>query len=132
MEKDDNATKILTLIISGVIILAGGLMFIIPKYNVWSASQAGKATLAHADFERQTQVVNAQANLDAQKYNAEAEVVRAGGVAQANALIKDSLTDLYVKYLWVSTLDKTQNQIIYVPLGADGLPVTEAGRAVAK
>ena len=101
-----------------------------PIYSVWSAGKAGQALLQHADFERQVQVVNAQANLQAQKYNAEAEVARAGGVAQANALIKDSLTELYVKYLWVATLDKTNNQIIYVPLGADGLPVTEAGRGV--
>lgn len=129
MEKD-NTLKVIVSIIIGVVILVGGLMWMLPIYNVWSARQAGKATLAHADFERQTQVVNAQANLEAQKYNADAEVVRASGVAKANALIKDSLTDLYVKYLWVSTLDKTSNQIIYVPLGSDGLPVSEAGRAV--
>ena len=122
-----------SLVIGSVVVLVIlFFMAVLPIYNVWSASQQGKATLAHADFERQTQVVNAQANLEAQKFNAQSEIVRAGGVAQANALIKDSLTDLYVKYLWVSTLDKTNNQIIYVPLGADGLPVSEAGRAVIK
>ena len=129
MEKD-NTTKIVVGSIIGIVAFVAILMTVIPIYSVWSARQAGKATLAHADFERQTQVVNAQANLEAQKYNAQAEVERAKGVAQANALIKDSLTDLYVKYLWVSTLDKTNNQIIYVPLGSDGLPVSEAGRAV--
>lgn len=129
MEKD-NTVKIIVSIVLGLAVLIGGLMWILPVYNVWSARQAGKATLAHADFERQTQVVNAQANLEAQKYNAEAEVVRANGVAQANNAIKDSITEMYVKYLWVSTLDKTNNQIIYVPLGADGLPISEAGRAV--
>lgn len=130
MEK--NNTKKITSIIMGLFILIGVLMWGIPVYKVWSASKAGKAELAHADYERQTQVVNAQANLQAQVFNAQAEVERAKGVAQANALIKDSLTDLYVKYLWVSTLDKTNNQIIYVPLGTDGLPVSEAGRAVQK
>ena len=127
--------RISIVIIAGLIILIGVLMAIIPVYSVWSAGQAGKAALNHADYERQVQVVNAQANLEAQKFNAEAEVARAGGVAQANALIKDSLTELYVKYLWVATLDKTSNQIIYVPLGSDGLPglpITEAGRAVTK
>lgn len=128
--ENNNIGKIVISIIAGIIILIGALMWILPNYKVWAARQAGKATLAHADFERQTQVVNAQANLEAQKYNAEAEVVRANGVAQANNAIKDSITEMYVKYLWVSTLDKTNNQIIYVPLGADGLPVTEAGRAV--
>lgn len=121
------------MVVTGVfflLVLIGVMMVGLPIYNVWSAGKAGQALLQHADFERQVQVVNAQANLQAQKFNAEAEVARAGGVAQANALIKDSLTELYVKYLWVATLDKTSNQIIYVPLGSDGLPVTEAGRGV--
>lgn len=113
-----------------VLLLIGGLMWGVPVYKVWSAGMAGRASLSHADFERQVQVVNAQANLQAQKYNAESEIARAGGVAKANEIIKNSITELYVKYLWVHTLDQTNNQIIYVPLGADGLPITEAGRAV--
>jgi hypothetical protein len=126
----NNTTKKIVGVSLGILFFIGLLMWIVPTYSVWSARQSGKASLAHADFERQTQVVNAQANLEAQKYNAQAEVERAKGVAQANSLIKDSITDLYIKYLWVSTLDNTQNQIIYVPLGTDGLPVTEAGRGV--
>jgi len=118
----------------GVVVFVGIVvalfMTILPIYNVWSAGQSGKASLAHADFERQVQVVNAQANLQAQKYNAESEVARAEGVSKANDVIKNSITELYVKYLWVHTLDSTNNQIIYVPLGADGLPITEAGRGV--
>lgn len=106
------------------------LFWVFPVYNVWSSAEGGKASLSHADFERQVQIVNAQANLQAEMYNASSEVIRAQGVAQANLLVKDSISDEYVKYLWVKTLDQTQNQIIYVPLGADGLPVTEAGRAV--
>lgn len=121
------------LVISGVvlaILVIGGLMFGIPTYNVWQAGMSGRASLSHANFEREVQVVNAKANLEAQKYNAESEVARAEGVSKANEIIKNSITELYVKYLWVHTLDSTNNQIIYVPLGADGLPITEAGRAV--
>lgn len=114
----------------GGIALIAFCMWLFPVYSVWSASQAGKAALSHADFERQVQVVNAQANLQAQKYNADAEVARASGVAQANNIIKDSITEMYIRYLWVNTLDKTNNQIIYVPEGADGLPISEAGRAI--
>lgn len=133
--KENGELKVVNIAITSIVIVSlvvGFFMAILPIYNVWSAGQRGKAELQHADYEKQVQVVNAQANLQAQKFNADAEVARANGVAQANALIKDTLTDLYVKYLWVSTLDKTNNQIIYVPLGADGLPVTEAGRAVGK
>lgn len=114
-----------TLIIGVILLLFVGF----PIYNVWAAGQGGKAQLQHADYERQVQVVNAKANLQAQTYNAQSEVARARGVAQANKIISGSITDQYIRYLWVQTLDKTQNQIIYVPLGADGLPITEAGRA---
>jgi hypothetical protein len=130
MNQPDNTIRNIWLSIGAVVLFIAFLMLVMPMYNVWSAGKAGQATLKHADFEREVQVVNAKANLEAQKYNAEAEVARANGVAQANHVIKDSITELYIRYLWVQTLDRTNNQIIYVPLGQDGLPVTEAGRAV--
>lgn len=118
------------LLITVVIVVAVvGLFWAWPVYRVWSAGMSGRAQLQHADFERQVQVVNAKANLQAQSYNADAEVVRAKGVASANNIIKNSITDQYIKYLWVQTLDKgVDHQIIYVPTEL-GLPITEAGRA---
>lgn len=118
--------------IVGLIVLVGLIMWLWPSYNVWAAGMAGRATLQQADFDRQTKVVEAKANEEAQVYNAQAEVARARGVAQANGIIKDSINEMYIRYLWVNTLDKTNNQIIYVPEGADGLPITEAGRATSK
>ena len=103
-----------------------------PSYSVWQRGMQGRANLSQADYERQVQVVNAQANLQAQKYNAQSEIVRAHGVAQANNIVKHSITDQYIRYLWVQTLDKGKHdQIIYVPTDT-GLPITEAGRAVSK
>lgn len=127
---DIKAVSVSILIGAVVMGISLALMYGLPIYNVWSAGKAGQAELQHADFERQVQVVNAQANLQAQKYNADAEVARASGVAQANNIIKDSITEMYIRYLWVNTLDKTNNQIIYVPEGTDGLPISEAGRAI--
>lgn len=117
-------------IIVFLILFAISGMFWRPLYNVWEQGQEGKAALAKADYDRQTKVVEAQANLAAQKFNAESEVARAQGVAQANNIIKNSITEMYIRYLWVNTLDKTNNQIIYVPEGTDGLPITEAGRTI--
>lgn len=121
------------LIVMGVILLLIGISFLFwffPTYNVWNQGMEGRAKLQHADFERQVQVVNAQANLQAQKYNAEAEVTRAQGVAQANNIIKGTISDQYIRYLWVQTLENNKgNQIIYVPTEM-GLPLSEAGRAV--
>jgi len=113
-----------------LVIVIGFFMWVLPVYGVWSAGQAGKATLQQADYERQVQIVNAQANLQAQGYNAKSEVIRAKGVASANNIIKNSITTSYIEYLWVQTLTNSKNQIIYVPEGADGLPIPEAGRAV--
>jgi hypothetical protein len=45
--------------------------------------------------------------------------------------VKGSITDQYIEYLWVQTLTSNKNEIIYVPEGANGLPFSEAGRAVA-
>lgn len=118
------------IVVSILGLIIGFFMWVIPNYNVWASGMAGRATLQQADFDRQTKVVEAKANEEAQVYNAQAEVARAKGVAQANNIIKDSITEMYIRYLWVNTLDKTNNQIIYVPEGADGLPITEAGRVV--
>lgn len=120
------AVFLVVLMVAGVIAF---FMYILPTYNVWAAGKAGQAELQQADYTRQTKVVEARANLEAQKYNAEAEVARAQGVAQSNNIVKNSISEMYIRYLWVNTLDKTNNQIIYVPEGADGLPITEAGRA---
>ncbi len=57
---------------------------------------------------------------------ADAEVERAKGVAQANEIIADSLTDEYIRWLYVDQLDQTNGQIIYIPTEA-GLPILEAG-----
>ncbi len=127
-------SKIVTIwsIVGGALLVAliGFSFWFFPSYGVWSAQQSGRASLSHADFERQVQVVNAQANLQAQGFNAQAEVIRARGLAQANNIIKTTLTSQYLQYLWIQTLGNDKNQIIYVPEGTNGLPFTEAGRAV--
>lgn len=103
------------------------LFWIWPVYNVWAAGKSGEATLKEADYSRQTKVVEAQANLESEKLNAQAEVVRAGGVAQSNQIIKDSINEMYIRYLWVKTLDGAQKEVIYVPTEGN-LPITEATR----
>lgn len=131
-ERFNSNNNIAPLIFVGFIILGiivGFFMWVMPIYGVWNAGQAGKAELQQADYTRQTKVVEAQANLDAEKLNAQAEIVRANGVAKSNNIVKNSISDEYIRYLWVKTLDGSDKQIIYIPTEA-GLPVSEAGRAV--
>ena len=70
-----------------------------PLYNVWSKELRGKAALKEAEWNRQITVEEAQANLEAEKLNAKAEVARAVDVAEANEIIGNSLRD-NEEYLW--------------------------------
>jgi regulator of protease activity HflC (stomatin/prohibitin superfamily) len=112
-----------------VITFIGGLMTILPTYNVWAQRMAGEARLAEALSSREIAVREAQAKKDSAVLLAEAEVERAKGVAQANKIIGDSLTnnEAYLRYLFVNNLENTKNQVIYVPTETN-LPILEANR----
>lgn len=100
-----------------------------PYYNVWEQGMAGKAALMKATQDRQIAVQEAEAKKESAGSLAEAEIIRARGVARANQIIGDSLknNEAYLRYLWVDSLQNTKNQVIYVPTEAN-LPVMEAGR----
>ena len=100
-----------------------------PQYNVWQQGLVGKAALERAMQDRQIKVQEAQAKMDSAVMLAKAEVMRADGVAKANAIIGDSLrnNEAYLRYLWIHNLESGGNQVIYVPTEA-GLPILEAGK----
>ena len=115
--------------ILGVII---GLMFGVPKYNVWrtkiaieSAQNIGKAEMARAEQNRMIQIEEAKANLESQKLNSLAEIERAKGMAQAIEIENGKLTTKYIQYLWVRNIDKMDGDKIYIATEA-GLPILEA------
>ena len=114
------------LAIGGVAVL--GLLFVGgPLYNVWSQSLQGKAELQKAEYTRQVAVLEAQAKKDSAQQLADAEVIRASGVAKANQIIGDSLKDNreYLQYLYITGLEEGSNKgnvTIYVPTEG-GMPV---------
>lgn len=111
-------------------VLAGGLLFYgLPTYKVWQQNKAGEAELARAEQNRQIAIQEARAKEESAKSLANAEIIRAEGIAEANRIIGDSLknNDAYIHYLWVEALRETQNAVVYIPTEA-GIPVTEAGR----
>ena len=120
----------ISLVVVGVV--CGGL-YGCPQYNVYAETKSGEAELAKAESTRRTKVLEAQAILDSAQKQADAEVIRATGVAKANQIIGDSLkgNESYLRYLWIDKLDSTKGQIVYVPTEA-GLPILEAGRSVTK
>lgn len=118
--------------IFGIIVVCGGL-YGCPQYSVYSQRMAGEANLAQAEYEKKVQVADAEGKKAAAASLADAEIIRAGGVAKANAIIGDSLknNEAYLKYLWIT--DVTGNKspsVIYVPTEAN-IPILEAGRTPA-
>lgn len=105
-------------------------------YSIWSADMSGRAAFALANQNREIMVRTSAAKRDAAALDAEAEVARAKGVAEANKIVAEGLggPDGYLKYLYIQQLgnaDKNERTVIYVP--TDGLiPQTEAGRALRK
>ena len=114
--------------ISAVSLIAA-LMGGCPHYNVWKEGLVGKAALERATQDRQIRVQEAQAKMDSAKLLADAEVMQARGVAEANKIIGDSLkgNEAYLRFLWIKNLENGGNQVIYVPTEA-GLPILEAGK----
>lgn len=109
-----------------VVAVIAGLMYAIPRYRVWAAEMRGRAELSQAEFNKQIIVREAEARLEAERLNAQAEVARAEGASEAMYAVQDALTETYIRYLWVRTMQGNQN-IIYVPTEA-GLPLLEAGQ----
>lgn len=103
--------------------------FVSPHINVWQQGMEGQAELARAEYSRQIATCEANAKRESAKALAEAEVIRAEGVAQANKIIGNSLSnnEAYLRYLWIQGLQTNQMQVVYVPTEAN-LPILEAGK----
>lgn len=109
--------------------MAAIILFAMPQYYVWQQNKAGEAELARAEQNRQIAIQEARAKEESSKSLANAEVIRAEGVAKANKIIGDSLknNEAYIHYLWVEALKESQNEVIYIPTEA-GIPITESAR----
>ena len=115
-----------------LIILIGGGMYGCPRYDVYQSGLAGQAELARAEQNRQIKVNEAKALKDSAQYKADAEIIRARGVAQANTIIGDSLkgNEAYLRYLYIDMLNETGGdgrETIYIATEA-GMPILEANR----
>lgn len=112
-----------------VMLFAFGGLWGCPRYHVWQQGLAGEAELARAEANRKIAIQEAESKKASAHLLAEAEVIRAEGVAKANAVIGQSLkgNEAYLRYLWIDTLAKDDKQIIYVPTEA-GMPILEAGK----
>ena len=108
--------------VGAIVFLIVAMAFIRPWYNVWSQEMEGKAEFAKAE--------EAKANLEAEKLNAQAEIERAKGAAEAIRIENGSITPTYIQYLWVRQQSDLSNKtVIYVPTETN-LPILESTRAL--
>ena len=106
-------------------LLFGGIIGC-PYYNVWQQEMSGKAEFAKAEQNRKIKIEEAKANLESEKLNAQAEIERAKGAAEAIKIENGQLTTTYIQYLWVRQQSNNQIQkIIYIPTEAS-MPILEA------
>lgn len=101
-----------------------------PPYRVYSQRMDGEAELARQQFAKQVLVQEAEAKKQAAQAYADAEVIRAEGVAKANKIIGDSLRDneSYLRYLWINNMGEEKGKtVVYIPTEA-GLPILESQR----
>lgn len=119
------------MILTGLVIVALGsfALWAVPQYNVYEQRKAGEAALAHAQSSREVAVAEAKAKMEAATLLAQADTIRAHGVARSNEIIGASLKDneAYLHWLWIDNIEKNPQAVIYVPTEAN-LPIMEAGR----
>ena len=113
------------LLVLTVAVLIGLPMWGYPRYAVWQQEMSGRAEFAKAEQNRQIKIEEAKANLEAEKLNAQAEVERAKGAAEAISIENGSITSTYIQYLWVRQQNNAADKVIYIPTEAN-LPILEA------
>lgn len=118
---------LIIMLILGLIVFG---MWGCPQYNVYQQRKEGEASLAHAQSSKEVAVAEAKAKMESAAYNAQADTIRAHGIARSNQIIGNSLKNNqeYLQWLWVDELKTTQNQVIYIPSGNMGMPILEANR----
>jgi regulator of protease activity HflC (stomatin/prohibitin superfamily) len=125
------SSEVLLFILLAVFLMLGigGCMWGYPTYNVYKQRLEGQAILAHAQSSREVAVAEAKAKMESAELLAQADVMRAKGVAEANRIIGESLkaNEAYLRYLWINQLESNNPTVIYVPTEA-GLPILEATR----
>lgn len=100
-----------------------------PRYKVYSQQKEGGAMLAHANASKEVSVAEARAKMEAAAMLAQADTIRAHGVARSNQIIGASLKGNaeYLHWLWIDNIEKNPQATIYIPTEAN-LPIFEAGR----
>lgn len=114
-----------------VVIFFIGIIFawkaVTPKLNLYKANTENQKVISQQRAQSDAAVYAALSTVTQSKAMAEAEVERAKGAAQAQEIIANTLTEPYLRYLYIQGLGTSSHEVIYLPTEA-GLPILEAGR----
>lgn len=109
-------------------------LFVSPIYAVWAKGLQGQAELRRAESTRQILVQEAKAKLEASKLEAEAEIVRAEGLAKAITIVGEKAKEFpeyryqhFIDGLTEALKEGLVDQVIYLPTEA-GIPILESSR----
>jgi regulator of protease activity HflC (stomatin/prohibitin superfamily) len=89
----------------------------------------GKAEFVQAEQNRKIKIQEASAMKESAVFYADAEIIRAKGVAKANEIIAGGLkgNGEYLRYLWINAMgEKDDKATFYIPTGSDGLPIMKS------
>lgn len=126
MKNFNLSSLVLLFVVALTFILA--ILWGYPQYRVWSQEMEGKAEFAKAEQNRRIKIEEARANLEAEKLNAQAEIERAKGAAQAIKIENGSISEKYIQYLWVRQQNNLNDKtVIYIPTEGN-LPILEAAK----
>lgn len=126
MKQQLSTTRLVLILICSIILLAAGCVSC-PMYRVWNAKMTGEAELQRAQKNRQIQVAQSMAKMEAARYEAQGDTIRAWGISRSNQIIGASLTEAYLRWLFIDKLGENKNSVIYLPTEA-GIPILEANR----
>lgn len=120
---------ILFILVAGVI-----AMFIFGSaiFGPWMSERQGMAEFNRAEQNRKIRVQEAISKNEAAEYLAQAEIIKAKGVSEANDIMSASLggPEGYLRWKYIEMLEETgqsSNTIVYIPTEG-GMPILEAGR----
>ena len=122
---EPNPIRIFGSIIVFIIVMVSICMYVFPLYGVWQKELSGKAQLKEAEWNRQITIKEAEAELESAELKKQSDIIRAEGVAEANDIIAQSLTEEYIRWKWVEGLHDGSSETIYIPTEA-GIPIMEA------
>ncbi len=125
-----STTVVGIILVLGLIVLG---MWGCPQYKVYQQQKEGEAALAHAQSSKEVAVAEAKAKMESATLLAQADTIRAHGVARSNQIIGASLkgNTEYLHWLWIDQLENNPQAVIYVPTEAN-LPIMEATRFAPK